>query len=180
MAKLVFVPGIGNSGPGHWQSGWEGLFAGSVRISPASWTEPTLDDWIGAIERVADGGEKGAVFVCHSLGCLAFLHWAATTAKPWQGAFLVGIPDARGPNFPAAAAGFEFLDTRVLTRPVLALASSDDPYDPKGLGVALAQRAGGAVIGLGARGHVNEASGLGDWQEGQALFTAFLTGLAAN
>lgn len=179
MAKLVLVPGIGNSGPGHWQSSWEGLFAGSVRISPASWTEPALDDWIGAIDRVADGAGTDTVFVCHSLGCLAFLHWAAATAKPWQGAFLVGIPDARGANFPAAAAGFELSNTKAAARPMLALASSDDPYDPDGAGAALAERAGGTVIGLGARGHVNEASGLGDWREGQALFTAFLTGLAA-
>ncbi|WP_269582034.1 RBBP9/YdeN family alpha/beta hydrolase [Roseibium sp. Sym1] len=180
MTKLVSVPGIGSSGPGHWQSSWEGLFAGSVRISPASWTEPVLEDWIEAIEREADRTGTGAVFVCHSLGCLAFLHWAAVTACPWRGAFLVGIPDANGPNFPAVAAGFEISRIKAADRPILALVSSDDPYDPKGVGAALARNAGGTVIGLGARGHVNEASGLGDWSEGRALFSAFLTGLATR
>ena len=42
---IVIVPGIGNSGPDHWQSHWETAFPGAARIAPASWDAPDLADW---------------------------------------------------------------------------------------------------------------------------------------
>lgn len=179
MTKIVSVPGIGNSGPNHWQTHWERIFPKMIRISPASWTAPELGNWVKEIDRVSGSSDMGPVFVCHSLGCLAFLHWAQQTTSSWQGALLVGVPDATGVNFPKSAAGFAPRNISVMRSPMLVLESSDDPYDPVGEGRQLAQTAGGTVINLGCKGHINEASGLGDWKEGQGILTAFLAGLAA-
>ena len=43
---LVIIPGIGGSGPTHWQTLWES--DGSTRIAPSSWDEPDLADWLAA------------------------------------------------------------------------------------------------------------------------------------
>lgn len=97
---IVIVPGIGNSGPDHWQSHWEAALPGAARIAPASWDAPDLADWTAALdEAVANAGVPPLV-VCHSLGCLLFAHWHAVSARAVRGAFLVAVPDRAGPRFP--------------------------------------------------------------------------------
>ncbi len=179
MTRIVSVPGIGNSGPDHWQTAWEAGLPDMVRFKPSSWDTPELQDWIEGIERSVAHAASAPILVCHSLGCLAFLHWARQTKSDWLGAMLVAVPDSSGPNFPGQASGFAVSGLMPLGKPLLTVASSDDPYDPAGNGVALAGKAGAAIIRLGARGHLNEKSGVADWAEGLALFTSFGTGLSA-
>lgn len=58
---IVIVPGIGNSGPDHWQSHWETAFPGAARIAPASWEAPDLADWTAALDTaVANAGAPPA------------------------------------------------------------------------------------------------------------------------
>ena len=58
-----------------------------MRISPASWDEPELDDWLEAITRVTT---PDSVLVAHSLGCLAVANWlvrggtARSIAATWR------------------------------------------------------------------------------------------------
>ncbi|KWU28011.1 hypothetical protein GJG85_27345 [Burkholderia sp. MS389] len=175
---IVIVPGIGNSGPDHWQSHWEAALPGAARIAPASWDAPDLADWTAALdEAVANAGVPPLV-VCHSLGCLLFAHWHAVSARAVRGAFLVAVPDPAGPRFPVAAAAFANLPNSGFGRvPVLAIASEDDPYDPSGRALEWATEQGATPLLLGARGHLNAASGLAGWPEGRALLAAFAAGL---
>lgn len=175
---IVIVPGIGNSGSDHWQSHWETAFPRAARIAPASWDAPDLADWTAALdEAVANAGAPPLV-IGHSLGCLLFAHWHAASARAVRGAFLVAVPDPAGPRFPVAAAAFAKLPRGRFGRvPVLAIASADDPYDPSGRALEWVTQQGATPLQLGARGHLNAASGLGEWQEGRALLTAFAAGL---
>ena len=95
-----------------------------------------------------------------------------------RGAWLVAVPDPGGPRFPAAARAFANVpggDFGGL--PVLAIASSDDGYDPSGRGIAWASARGATPLRLGPRGHLNAEAGLAQWPEGRALLTAFMAGL---
>ena len=74
---IVIVPGIGGSGPEHWQSLWQAEFTDVRRIDPASWDHPELDDWIAAIDRAVAASPAPPVLVAHSLGCLAVAQWAS-------------------------------------------------------------------------------------------------------
>ena len=47
--------------------------------------------------------------------------------------------------------------------------SQDDPYCGFDRAQHLAQAWGAHFVDLGARGHINAESGLGDWPEGRAL-----------
>lgn len=51
--RFVMVPGIGGSGPEHWQSHWESLYPNTLRIEPNSWDEPDLADWFAALDRAS-------------------------------------------------------------------------------------------------------------------------------
>lgn len=175
---IVIVPGIGNSGPDHWQSHWEAAIPGAIRMAPASWDAPNLRDWMAALDEAVAQAAAPPVLICHSLGCLLFAHWRAASARVVRGAWLVAVPDPGGPRFPAAARAFANVpggDFGGL--PVLAIASSDDGYDPSGRAIAWASARGATPLRLGPRGHLNAEAGLAQWPEGRALLTAFVAGL---
>ncbi len=184
---VVIVPGIGGSGPAHWQSLWEAEAAAGrdvpmTRIAPASWDRPALDDWCAAISRaVLAAGPEPVVVVAHSLGCLASAAWAvlapaAETARV-AGLFLVAPPDSGGPLFPPEAAGFARDELGPVGRPGVVVFSDDDVYCSPERAGELAGLWGLPALGVGRRGHVNDASGLGSWDEGRRLLTAFTAGL---
>ncbi|AJE47109.1 RBBP9/YdeN family alpha/beta hydrolase [Celeribacter indicus] len=172
---FIMVPGIGGSGPEHWQSHWEELCPRATRIAPASWDRPDLADWIAALDRAVAGCSGPPVLICHSLGCLLFAHWRVASSRAIAAAFLVAVPDPAGPAFPPQAEAFGALPVQGFGRgPVLAVASSDDPYDPRGRGIGWAAAQGARPCHLGPRGHLNGAATLGAWPEGQALLAGFL------
>ncbi|PLZ00341.1 hypothetical protein CY652_21490 [Burkholderia sp. WAC0059] len=82
------------------------------------------------------------------------------------GALLVAVPDPDGPQFPRTASGFEPIPLEPLPFPGLVVASSDDPYGSVPFSQRCAEAWGSRWVGLGARGHINAQSGLGDWPEG--------------
>lgn len=169
MRTILTVPGIGSSGPDHWQSIWERRHPRVLRIEQAEWNEPRCDDWAETIETTLASIDEPPVLVAHSLGCLAVIHWASRSNTPIKGMVLVATPDADGPNFPAAARGFAPIPRQVRDRRVLMIDSDDDPYGNLALTKALARDFDARRIELQRAGHINAASGLDEWQAGWRL-----------
>jgi predicted alpha/beta hydrolase family esterase len=166
------VPGHGGSGPDHWQSAWEREL-GAQRIDPSSWNDVDEADWRAAISR---GVQGPTVLVAHSLGCLVVAEWLADAPRPGVvGAFLVAPPDRRGPLFPPTR-GLDATPSR-LGVPAVVVSSSDDPYGGTVVARELASAWGAELIDVGALGHINAASGLGDWPQGRELLRAFAADL---
>ncbi|RQH01581.1 RBBP9/YdeN family alpha/beta hydrolase [Paraburkholderia dinghuensis] len=172
--KVLVLPGYMNSGPGHWQTRWEDAHAGFSRVQMPDWDHPECDAWCRALESAVgaatDAGGR-VLLAAHSLGCLTVAHWAARGASAARlarvaGVLFVAVPDPHGPNFPADAHGFDPVPFVPLPFASIVVASSDDPYG----GVPFAERCarawGSRCIGIGARGHINAESGLGDWPQG--------------
>jgi predicted alpha/beta hydrolase family esterase len=132
-----------------------------------------------ALDEVADAhGDRPAVLVAHSLGCLAAVRWASLNAKRTAGLFLVAPPDRSGPNFPSAAHSFDHPGAFRLTVPTLVIGSEDDRYCDPATAAELAQGWGARIVNSGQNGHINSASGLGRWKQGHDLLTAFISGIA--
>jgi len=74
MNTILTVPGIGNSGPAHWQTLWERSFEGVRRVQQRDWERPRCRDWVAAIDAAVAACAAPPVIVAHSLGCLAALH----------------------------------------------------------------------------------------------------------
>ncbi|MDB5367970.1 MAG: hypothetical protein JWM77_3897 [Rhodospirillales bacterium] len=175
----LILPGIGGSGESHWQTLWGRLDPRALAFEPSSWDEPELDDWIAALDRAVASAAQPPVLVAHSLACLLVAHWAARGSAEVAGAFLVSVPDPDSPVFPAKqAATFRAVPSRALPFPSLVVASSDDPYGSLGYMRGRAAEWDADLVVAGALGHINEATGLGDWPFGAALLTAFRAGLA--
>ncbi|MBR0829014.1 serine hydrolase family protein [Bradyrhizobium manausense] len=178
MRKMITLPGIGGSGDAHWQTRWERTEPRFTRFVPASWDQPDLDDWVQALERAVADSDEPPVLVAHSLACLLVAHWAARSSSPVAGAFLVSVPNPDGPAFPSAAASFRSAPSAPLRFASLIVASSDDPYGDLAYIRQHARDWHAGLVTVGALGHINASSGLGDWAQGRGLLEAFCAGLA--
>ncbi len=46
---IRILPGLGNSGPGHWQHRWAERFSTGRIVEQAEWDRPELRDWTARI-----------------------------------------------------------------------------------------------------------------------------------
>jgi uncharacterized protein len=170
MAPTVpTFPGIGNSGPQHWQSLWEQSNPQFARITQRDRDNPVCEEWAAAHENKVQSIRSPVVIVAHSLACLVVAHWAARAHSPIKAALLVAVPNPEGPNFPSEAIGFNPPPQRQFSFPSIVVASTNDPYGSLAYGEACAGAWGSGLVNIGAAGHINASSGLGQWLEGHAL-----------
>jgi predicted alpha/beta hydrolase family esterase len=178
--QVIHLPGIGNSGEQHWQSLWEREDASIRRFQPRDWDRPQLTDWSLALNQAVEASAGPIVLVAHSLACLLVVHWAASNSSQVSrvaGAMLVAVPDPESVAFPVEAASFGPAPQQPLAFPVLLLASGNDPYASLAYTKRCTRQWQAGMIELGDVGHINGASGLGDWPQGRALLSAFSAGL---
>ncbi|WP_288467265.1 alpha/beta hydrolase [uncultured Curtobacterium sp.] len=173
MIGRVIVPGIGGSDGTHWQTLWQQQWgADAVRISPGSWSQPDLDDWVAAVDRAVhllSPRVDRLAMVGHSLGCWAVAEWllSAPVRVPIA-AFLVAPPDLTSDVFPSEdAPTFVTLQASRLPVPSMVVASTNDPYCEPRVAEQLAAAWGSDLVRVDQAGHINSASKLGGWPTGR-------------
>ncbi|MBN9525970.1 MAG: alpha/beta hydrolase [Alphaproteobacteria bacterium] len=165
---ILIVPGLGGSGPDHWQTRWARLHPEFVTVLQDDWHRPDLAAWIARLDDAVQACKAPPVLVAHSLACLLVPLWdAACVQRTIRAALLVAPPDPA--NLPAEAAEFADLPQMPLTFPSLVVCSSDDPWCSPGRARQLAGIWHSEIVEIGAAGHINSESGLGDWPAGYAL-----------
>ncbi|OLL30409.1 hypothetical protein BTH42_17625 [Burkholderia sp. SRS-W-2-2016] len=169
----LVLPGYLNSGAGHWQTRWEALDPDFVRVQMPDWEHPSRDAWCRTLDAAVAAADAPVRFAAHSLGCLTTAFWATQYASAAQlakvaGALLVALSDPAEAHFPRDASGFAPVPLARLPFPTIVVASSDDPYGGVAFSQTCAHAWGSRWIDLGARGHINADSGLGDWEEGRS------------
>jgi predicted alpha/beta hydrolase family esterase len=177
--QYVFLAGIGNSEPGHWQAVWHGELGGRW-VEHADWERPRRDEWVAELHQVLRDVSGPKVLVAHSLGCLLAAEWAARHSDPEvKGSFLVAPPDVNGPRFPSGIVGFApALAAARPPTPARVVASTNDPFATFESACAAAAAWGADIVDVGALGHINLASNLGGWAAGRRLLERFVAGLA--
>jgi uncharacterized protein len=140
-------------------------------VTQSDWLWPKRGDWMARLEEVLLQSDTPALLVAHSLGCQLVAAWAAHsrhTARV-RGALLVAPPDVERDDMPPNLAPWRPLVRQRLPFAAIAVTSSDDPYCASDRAAQMARDWGAERIDIGARGHINGESGLGDWAEGRAL-----------
>lgn len=171
QSNVLILPGWQNSGPHHWQSLWQEQNPSFRRVEQRNWETPALKDWLDNIHAEVHRAAP-VVFVAHSLGCVAVAHWAQTPmarAGMVKGALLVAPADVEREDTPDPLKPFAPVPLQPLPFPSIVVASSDDPYLSVQRALAFAGAWGSQFIDIGAAGHVNGESGLGDWPDGKRL-----------
>lgn len=168
---VYLLPGWLDSGPDHWQSHWETLH-GDTRVVQDDWQWPRRGDWMARLdETLLDAPQTPVLLAAHSLGCLLVAAWAAHSRHTARvaGALLVAPPDTERTDMPPQLHGWRPIVRARLPFPAITVISRDDPYGEAARMRGLAEGWGTRVIDAGDRGHLNGASGLGDWPDGRAL-----------
>ncbi len=163
---VLLVPGIGNSGPAHWQTRWEAKHPNTHRVLQADWDHPNCNKWAEQLEHAVHAAEVPPVLVAHSLGCLVVARWGEMSRLPIRAALLVAVPDPAGPAFPKEATGFLDTQYQLGNRRTVMVSSSNDPFSTRAYTKQRALEWNAEHIELGACGHINADSGLGDWDKG--------------
>ena len=167
----ISVPGWRDSGPGHWQSLWTERLPGAVRVRQDDWITPSRPAWLASITRTVLDQPGPVVMVAHSLGCIATVHLPPEAAARIQGALLVAPAD---PERRAVLSDFAPVPFARLPYRSVLVASANDPYCPVRLAGAYARAWGSEFVRLQDAGHINVASGHGEWPLGLALLQSLL------
>ena len=147
---VLLLPGWLDSGPGHWQTRWQERH-GFARVEQHDWQRPLRGDWCARLEEVvlAQPAGRPLLLAAHSLGCL-----------------LVAPPEIERADLRQQIPGWAPPARQRLPFASAVVASSDDPFASLEYATQLAADWGAALHGIGARGHINADSGLGDWPQG--------------
>jgi predicted alpha/beta hydrolase family esterase len=169
---VLIIPGLSSSGPGHWQSFWEASHPEYQRVSQSDWERPFCADWVSNLDAAISAANHPVMLVAHSMGCIAVIHWAATTGDPDKraaGALLVSPPDVEAETIPVGPTGFAPCPLVRLPFKSIVVASTNDPFATVERTKTFAGAWGSELVILESAGHINAASGHGPWPEGEQL-----------
>ncbi len=162
--QVIVVPGLHNSSPDHWQSLWHARHPEFFRVEQDDWEHPDLPAWTARLNQLRARDPRPALLVAHSFGCLATVASIAAAPAGVAGALLVAPAD------PHKFGVVHDLPHAALPAPSILIASRDDPWMAFDAATLWARRWSSELIDAGAVGHINAASGLGDWPFGWRAF----------
>jgi uncharacterized protein len=174
---VVLVPGLRGHVEEHWQTRLAATLSTAQVVPPLGRTEASLRARVTLLDRIVEDAEGPVVLVAHSAGVLVAVHWAAQHRGSKVVGALLATPPALAtelpPGYPSIRRmrdhGWLPIPRRPLPFPSILAASSDDPMGNPARVAALARAWGSRWHALGPVGHLNPASGFGDWPEAVAL-----------
>ena len=170
-ARVFIVPGLGSSGPGHWQTYFERQNPDFTRINQREWDAPDCREWVETLAQALAGEDLSrVVLVAHSLGCITVAHWARQHGHNLRGALLVAPSDVETAQYATfSTTGFGPMPLARLSFPSKVVASQNDEWVSLARARQFAEAWGSELVDLGDAGHINAASGYGEWPAGLEL-----------
>lgn len=180
LPAILIIPGLRDYVAEHWQT----LLGDKLAATRAVYTVPPLEHdklscaaRVQAIQNALEKIEGPVILVAHSGGVIMLVHWAQQYANAnIVGALLAAPADLETP-LPAGYPTREALqenDWLPLPRAALPFrsivaASSNDPLAALPRVEQLARDWGSECVHVGAVGHLNPASGFGEWPLAEEL-----------
>ena len=185
-ATVLIVPGLRDHVAEHWQTVLGARLPRVRTVPPMGRENLDCTARCAAIEREAQAVEGPLVVVAHSGGAVMLAHWARNTRRPVLGALLATPPDFERPmpeGYPTiadlAAGGWLPVPRERLPFPSIVAASRNDPLGSFDRVAGLARDWGSRLVDLGPVGHLNPASGFGEWPMAESLISELEIGSAA-
>jgi uncharacterized protein len=184
-ATVLLVPGLRDAVAQHWQTLLESALRSEEQpvccVPPMGRDDLDCARKVAAIEQTAMEISGPIVIVAHSGGCIMVAHWALQTQRPVRGALLATPPDFESPmptGYPTIDAlrqgGWLPVPRQNLPFPSMVAASRNDPLGRFARVEGLAGDWGSELIDLGQVGHLNPASGFGEWPMSRQLIARLL------
>jgi hypothetical protein len=132
------------------------------------WERPRCADWVARLDAAV--AATPAVLVAHSSACALIAHWAgASGSRHVRAALLVAPSDPEAASYPAGPTGFAPMPLRPLPFQSIVVTSTDDPFVTVERARMFADAWRSRFVSVGAAGHINSQSDLGDWPAGFTL-----------
>lgn len=179
---ILIIPGLRDHVAEHWQT----LLADKLAATRAVHTVPPLEHdklscaaRVQAIQNALEKIEGPVVLVAHSGGVIMLAHWAQKFRRDnIVGALLAAPADLETPlpaGYPTREAlqenGWLPLPRAPLPFRSIVAASSNDPLAALPRVEQLARDWSSECVHVGAVGHLNPASGFGEWPQAKELIT---------
>jgi uncharacterized protein len=173
---ILLVPGLRDHVPEHWQTHLEAKIPGARSVPPLEANKLSCAARVAELDRALRSIDGPVLLVAHSAGVMITVHWAREHRREIAGALLVTPPDFERPlpdGYPARstleAQGWLPSPNARLPFPSVVCASRNDPLAQFNVVAAMAQNWGSRLVDLGDVGHLNPASGYGEWPRAEAL-----------
>jgi len=160
---VLILPGLGGSGPDHWQTAWRNAFPTMQRVEQANWEKPVYEDWSARLTDAVTRAERPVVLIAHSLGTSLTMRWSfdqSGAVRKVAGAFLVAPTDRdrfdASPSSPVRGWGPMILER--LPFPSMVVASRDDDRVSFERAGAFAKAWGSTLIDAGNLGHIGSSA----------------------
>jgi len=178
-STVVFVPGLRNHVEDHWQTLAAARLKCTATVPRLGRDALSLQDWVAALDATLQA-QRGPVWLAaHSAGAIIVAHWAQRWWRPINGALLATPPDFAGPlpeGYPRlellAQNGWLPVPRAKLPFRSIVAASTNDPLGSFERVAGLAADWGSQLYDAGAVGHLNGASGFGEWPAALTLLQA--------
>jgi predicted alpha/beta hydrolase family esterase len=169
-STVLFVPGLRDHVPDHWQTLLAAEIGGSRTVSPLEERKLSCGARVEALDRAIGEIDGDLILVAHSAGVLMVAHWAEHHDRPIKAALLATPPDISRPlpaGYPTPqelqAGGWLPVPRTRLSFPSLLCASANDPLASAASAAELAEAWGSRLLNLGEVGHLNPLAGYGPW-----------------
>ena len=179
QATILIVPGLRDHVEEHWQTHLERKLScvRKVVCVPALEADKlSCAARVSAIQRTLETIEGPIIVVAHSAGVVMLVHWAQKHARELEGVLLAAPPDFESPlpaGYPTPDAlqtnGWLPVPRHALPFRSIAAASTNDPLATLDRVTQMASDWGSELVNVGALGHINPASGFGEWPLAEQL-----------
>ena len=178
---VLIVPGLRDHVAEHWQTLLAARLPRVRTVVPMGRENLDCAARVAAIDRELMSISGPVIVVAHSGGVIMLAHWAAwprRTLRRVHGALLATPPDFEQP-MPAGYPDIEALRENgwpPLPFPSIGAASRHDPLGSFERVQELALAWCSRIVDLGEVGHLNPASGYGEWPSAQSLIDELAAG----
>jgi predicted alpha/beta hydrolase family esterase len=173
---ILIVPGLRDHMPTHWQTLLEQKLTKVKCVPRMKEDKLSCAAWVAALDRSLAEIDGPVILVAHSGGVMMVVHWAQQHHRAIKGALLATPPDFESPlpaGYPTQEAlrlnGWLPVPRTRLPFPSIVAASTNDPLGRIEQVAALAEAWGSRFVIAGEVGHLNPASGYGEWQRAEEL-----------
>lgn len=163
--KVLILHGLGGSTFPHWQSWLAGEIAkdyGSVSfVKFSNFDFPNKDEWKEELKKELEDF-KPDIVICHSIANILWFH-VCTEIKEIEKLYLVAPPSLEC-DMPELASFYPCkIPTNLCAKEALLITSTDDPYMTQDEAKMLQKSLNIPMKILQNAGHINPASGYGEW-----------------
>jgi predicted alpha/beta hydrolase family esterase len=182
---ILFVPGLRDHVPDHWQTYMAKAIPGSLTVEPSQLDKLSRTARVEALDAAIQGVKGDIILVAHSAGVLMVSFWASMSSRRIRGALVVTPADVERPLPPGyptpdelVSNGWTPIPRQPLLFPAIVVGSRNDPLGDFDRVSELARDWRADFHDGGDVGHLNPAAGFGPWEAGRKLLDQLVAATA--